>query len=1081
MKIPLLPEVLAPTGDEDVVIHSDGRAKRTKLLRIVDSIMGAGAATAARDKAQTWADAAENVAVEPGKFSARHWAAKALAQFNASVGQALAAATSATAALASKNAAGLSEANSVAAMNTALALVNGLGPNKTYTSYAALVAAFGAAANQSTADVYPDSTHANRATRYYKDTAVSPGAWIFHRYMDVSPTYYCDSDYGSDLNDGLTPDTPKKSIAALQALAGTQSGVTFALARGSHWYGEYPNFSANPWSKVIAYGQGIRPVIDGATAKFTGVWTRHPTYPNVWSQDIVLLQATQGAGPGDANRWHIGLWDEPPAIVSMGASDPQTRILNGWLKRVLNGDPSPDPATFDIDRPQTTTIAVASQAALLEIVNTFPNSFTVFKTAGGYEPNDGTPATAFTVHVHLADGSDPNTNGRTLRINEQVGLATLGRGMDVHDVIFARNGGKDMIGGFQDLSVLPRAPSGKDVFSGNFYNCSFWLAGAHGPVCGGMGGYDCDYIGHYMRDAYKSGAGAFHDFRSVGGVNKGRGYGWVRSRAKRFGYMFYCHGNGDGSDGQNRISYVDTAFADDGRAVAVGGTTSQGYWLRGGVARSIDSIGSNGFPESTYEDCRFLLRGSGANSIGNGAPTLATTWPTPNAGTARFINSLVISLGTTLQLPLGPLANLAPAQFVTLILERSTIWGNIQAETNNQYRQLHITMDRHSYLGVFNSLGAGNTSTELYPTGTITARGPDAGGNFGAIIECLRTTPETIRAAFPGIEPGVATGMRTQVWRRTVQQADLVYVVRQAFNATGFVDNGDGTATVTTGFNYGTANVTRGIRIAGANAGATDYYGTVRQVIDNNSLRVSPVPTGSMAGGKACAFGFYRPYPFRDPVAAYISADGTKLNVANADGMVVGQVLRVSHPVPGQPGFGVRTIAAIAGTVITLDKPCPWLQRQNKLVYRDIATPTTGTGRTLPGVTISWGFPIQMRILADTSFVLPKYAVTPNEGGPDIGASQQVAVLNGTFTGAGLVDVTLNSAGTAAAYANMDYEAGYWAQGFGLAPGDTLTLTCEIDVAEDRLAFATPPELGGYAPTPGCLLTQRRIGYRPSL
>ena len=43
------------------------------------SAASASAADTAKSKAQKWADEAEDVAVEPGKFSAKHWAAKAMA------------------------------------------------------------------------------------------------------------------------------------------------------------------------------------------------------------------------------------------------------------------------------------------------------------------------------------------------------------------------------------------------------------------------------------------------------------------------------------------------------------------------------------------------------------------------------------------------------------------------------------------------------------------------------------------------------------------------------------------------------------------------------------------------------------------------------------------------------------------------------------------------------------------------------------------------------------------------------------------------------------------------------------------
>ncbi|WCM29197.1 hypothetical protein NDN01_10055 [Sphingomonas sp. QA11] len=1087
-KIPALPEVLAPTGNEDVVIHSGGRAKRTKLIRIIDTIMGAGAAVAARDKAQKWAEENEDVAVEPGKFSARHWALKSASSAAVAIAQVAASAGSAAAAYASQIASAASAAVALAAMNTATALFNATGPNAFYRSYAAMVAAFATAPNKSTADVYPDSTRSNRATRYLKDTAINAGAWIFVRYVDTPPTYYCDSKYGDDNNDGLTPDTPKKSLAAIQTATSGLSGVSVGLARGGHWRGEFMDLQNTRWGRIFAYGQGKRPMIDGAANMFPGVWLKHTTYANVWYQPFTMPMPTGGSGPGDENRWHLGLWDQAPAIGP--GTDTRSSITRmaegangGWIKRVLNGDPHPDPATFDNEKVYSTVLAMTSQDEFLAILNAHTNTFAVFPATGGYEPNDGVPRTAFVAYVRLADDSNPNTNGRTLLINRQYGLAGMGKGMDCSDVIFCRSGGKDMISGYQFLPVPPHNPSDDgDIFSGNFHRCSFWEAGAHGPVVCGMSFYDCDYIGHYMRDSYKGGCGAYHNFRSAGGVNKGRGYEIVRCKAKRFGYLAYGHGGGDGSDGQNEVCHLDTIWADDGRAIAVGGTTSQGYWCRNVVARDVDSCGASSFPETTYENCVFIMRNTGANSIG-GAGSIAAVYPTPRVGRARFVNSLVISLGPTLALPMGSQEALTLEQYPSLVLERSTIWGNITAQTNPFWRQLNITMDRHSYLGVFNSLGSGDTNTEVYPTGSIVAKGPDGAGNFGSIIECVRTPPETIRAAFAGIEAGVETGIVRQLWQWTVQQNDIVYVPPQSAvstGTTGWINNGDGTATIPTSFNFGSSNLGRAVKIALGN-GATDYFGAIVSVPDNGSIVVRPLPTAPITTAKALSVGYFRPFPFRDAVTAYISTDGTQLNLPSASGFAVGQYVRVGNILPGQPGYGVRKIVGLNGTIATFDKPCPWKQRQNFVAYRSIATPTTGTGRTLPTVQLSWGFPIQARILVHASFIDPRIVITKAEGGADIVMEQSLVNSSGVFIQSGLFSTAFNSSGNAASFANADYEAGYWAQAVSLAAGDIMKLYCLVDVQEMRLAFNTPPELGGYSPANTCLLSQRRIGYRPSI
>ncbi len=127
-----------------------------------------------------------------------------------------------------------------------------------------------------------------------------------------------------------------------------------------------PTSQNPPRATLRTYGQGARPIIDGAVNLFVGIWTADPIYTNCWYRDIVLPTPTQGAGPGDVNRWHIGMWDEWPALAG---TDTRSRILDsadngygGWIKRVLNGDPDPNPATFDINRPQTTTLAYTQRS-----------------------------------------------------------------------------------------------------------------------------------------------------------------------------------------------------------------------------------------------------------------------------------------------------------------------------------------------------------------------------------------------------------------------------------------------------------------------------------------------------------------------------------------------------------------------------------------------------------------------------------------------------------------------------------------------------------------------------------------------
>jgi hypothetical protein len=91
---------------------------------------------------------------------------------------------------------------------------------------------------------------------------------------------YVDSGAGSDANNGLTPTTPKQTLAAASALLA--DGSHLILKRGSTWY-EGVNLTALSNVTLAAYGTGEAPIIDGS-AEIPETWTQPDagTYPNLW-------------------------------------------------------------------------------------------------------------------------------------------------------------------------------------------------------------------------------------------------------------------------------------------------------------------------------------------------------------------------------------------------------------------------------------------------------------------------------------------------------------------------------------------------------------------------------------------------------------------------------------------------------------------------------------------------------------------------------------------------------------------------------------------------------------------------------
>lgn len=79
---------------------------------------------------------------------------------------------------------------------------------------------------------------------------------------------------GNDLSDGLTPVTPKRSIAAAKALQRPGTGDRVCLKRGDFWveaYGSFNGSGASPMRRLVvcAYGVGARPrLLTGRSSAF---------------------------------------------------------------------------------------------------------------------------------------------------------------------------------------------------------------------------------------------------------------------------------------------------------------------------------------------------------------------------------------------------------------------------------------------------------------------------------------------------------------------------------------------------------------------------------------------------------------------------------------------------------------------------------------------------------------------------------------------------------------------------------------------------------------------------------------------
>ena len=136
--------------------------------------------------------------------------------------------------------------------------------------------------------------------------------------------YYLSSINGDDSNDGLSPETPWRSLSMLWRTIPTgdlvskiKAGSGVFFERGSVWYPEqYMNYqvynlSGTDGVSYGAYGEGEKPLftcsLDFTSAGGTGRWLK-TSWENVWELDPVLIDpdpAWRGAEPHDMDIGNI--------------------------------------------------------------------------------------------------------------------------------------------------------------------------------------------------------------------------------------------------------------------------------------------------------------------------------------------------------------------------------------------------------------------------------------------------------------------------------------------------------------------------------------------------------------------------------------------------------------------------------------------------------------------------------------------------------------------------------------------------------------------------------------------------------
>lgn len=905
----------------------------------------------------------------------------------------------------------------------ALAAAEASGNVVFYDTYALANAAVVGLSDLQIVQVLVDETMQGQRTLYRKEG----GALVFKIALSELRALYVDSNIGNDANAGTDPEAPLATIGAALTPFNAVKNCTLYLGRGSQFF-ERDLFILGKYGKVLPFGQGLDPVIDAAYTA-VGTWINDGTYTNLWYIDVTFDNATFGNASNLSSAWHPALYDE--------AED--SRVDECGVQRVLNGDVVGG-----------STVAAATIADLLTIANAAPGRFTVHRTGStNVEPRSDN-GTQFRFYFYPADGSNPNTNGRTVRVvGQEAVISQLGEGVEIDEITLQRCGGKDMMG----------TVTSNPIKSGKIQRSTFLEAAVHAMVMGGVKVEKCKAKSAYHRDSRRDAGGAFHQFRGQNGDGTSKGVNFLDVEAEGFGYALYSHGIPGPETDEQTVFDADVVRAKDCNALYSCDSPTKGVRLKRVHATGLDSIG-NLVPKGgvVIEDSEiFLADPPPAGSFMFQA--FGVSFIIGEGAKATFKNSLVVSKSTglvdSLLIPGGATVD----EYPIIELIDSTVIANILDPGNaDRNRQSWVLQN-----SVLTSIGS------LFLTGNLTA---DATSS----LEFTDLVVEGVIADFPDVDPAVLTGVRRQVYSQTIELSDLGFVSRAGRVATySGTPNGDGTADLTLNFND--VNYGRAIRILDAYGSGLHYVGRIVDagVAGPGDIIVSPEPTGAFTD-KQLQVGYYNKAIYRDPIMASLATDGESASVPDGTMFTEGMTIVVAKPY-GRGSYGVRQVAGITGNVIAFDVPCEWFRNVANAASQYNTVDGSITGRLeLPEVEITFGFPLKQRTTAGEDH--PSVSVALVEGGTAL--SKQSTNLPG-FSGdvRSDYDTAGNETPGGTYLIGLHNEEGYFDNGFSVGIDDVMTVTADAFVDQDKLILLNDPlTSGAYIVDPLCGPAKRKSGYQ---
>lgn len=942
------------------------------------------------------------------------------------VSQVIAAANSASAsAITSGNnatsAAG-SEASAAASAAAALAASEASGNVVFYDTYALADAAVAGLSDLQIVQVLADETMQGQRTLYRKEG----GVLVFKIALSELRALYVDSNIGNDANAGTDPEAPLATIGAALTPFNAVKNCTLYLGRGSQFF-ERNLFILGKYGKVLPFGQGLDPIIDAAYTA-TGTWINDGTYTNLWYIDVTFDNSTFANASNLSSAWHPALYDE--------AED--SRVDECGVQRVLNGDVVGG-----------STVAAATIADLLTIANAAPGRFTVHRTGStNVEPRSDN-GTQFRFYLYPADGSNPNTNGRTVRVvGQEAVISQLGEGVVIDEITLQRCGGKDMMG----------TVTSNPIKSGKIQRSTFLEAAVHAMVMGGVKVEQCRAKAAYHGDSRRDAGGAFHQFR---GDATSRGVNFYDVDAEGFGIALYSHGITDAASDEHAVFDADIVRAKNCNALYACDSPTKGVRLKRVHATGLDLIGNLVKKGNVViEDSEIFL----ADPPPSGSfmfVAFASSFKSGESTKVTLKNSLVVSKCTglvdTFLFPGGA----TTGEYPTVELIDSTVTANI-TDPGNALRFRQSWALQNSILTKINS---------LFLTGNLTA---DATSS----LEFTDLVVEDVIADFPDVDPAVLTGVRRQVYSQTIELSDLGFVSRAGRVATySGTPNGDGTANLTINFND--VNYGRAIRILDAYGSGLHYVGRIVSpgVAGPGDIVVAPAPTGAFTD-KQLQVGYYNKSIYRDPIMASLATDGESASVPDGTMFTEGMTIVVAKPY-GRGSYGVRQVADITGNVITFDVPCEWFRNVANAASQYNTVDGSITGRLeLPEVEITFGFPLKQRTTAGEDH--PSVSLALVEGGTAI--SKQSTNLPG-FSGdvRSDYDTAGNETPGGTYLIGLHNEEGYFDNGFSVGVDDVMTVTADAFVDQDKLILLSDPlTSGAYLVDPLCGPAKRKSGFKRS-